>query len=95
MLAQLMLKHHSLPNLEQLNLKACRITPEGMTALAEGLLVKRKIKKLDLRCVVVPRIFEVMAIFNLLSTQTKTNLCGKLGVRGGYFCYQPPPPSCS
>ncbi|XP_064385052.1 uncharacterized protein LOC135333952 isoform X2 [Halichondria panicea] len=48
MLAQLMLKHHSLPNLEQLNLKACRITHEGMTALAEGLLVKRKIKKLDL-----------------------------------------------
>ena len=48
-LAQLMLKHRSLPNLAELNLKACQITDEGMKALAEGLLVKRNIRKLDLR----------------------------------------------
>ena len=48
-LSQLMLKHLSLPNLAELNLKACKITDEGMKALAEGLLVKRNIRKLDLR----------------------------------------------
>lgn len=48
-LAQLMLSHQSLPNLAELNLKACQITDEGMRALAEGLLVKRNIRKLDLR----------------------------------------------
>ena len=48
-LSQLMLKHRSLPNLAELNLKACQITDEGMKALAEGLLVKRNIRKLDLR----------------------------------------------
>ena len=39
----------SLPNLAELNLKACKITDAGMKALAEGLLVKRNIRKLDLR----------------------------------------------
>ena len=48
-LAQLMLNHQSLPNLSELNLKSCQITDEGMKALAEGLLVKRNIRKLDLR----------------------------------------------
>ena len=44
-----MLNHHSLPNLAELSLKACQITDEGMKALAEGLLVKKNIRKLDLR----------------------------------------------
>ena len=48
-LAKLMLNHRSLPNLAELNLKACMITDEGMKALAEGLLVKKSIRKLDLR----------------------------------------------
>ena len=48
-LAKLMLNHHSLPNLAELSLKACQITDEGMKALAEGLLVKKNIRKLDLR----------------------------------------------
>lgn len=52
-LAKLMLNHQSLPNLSELNLKACQITDEGMKALAEGLLVKKNIRKLDLRCSVV------------------------------------------
>lgn len=39
----------SLPNLAELNLRACKITDAGMKALAEGLLVKRNITKLDLR----------------------------------------------
>lgn len=50
-LAQLMLKHLSLPNLAELNLRACQITDDGMKALAEGLLVKRNIRKLNLRYV--------------------------------------------
>ena len=48
-LSQLMLKHSSLPNLAELSLKACQITDSGMKALAEGLLVKRRIRKIDLR----------------------------------------------
>ena len=44
-----MLNHCSLPNLAELSLKACQITDEGMKALAEGLLVKKNIRKLDLR----------------------------------------------
>lgn len=52
-LAQLMLKHLSLPNLSELNLKSCQISGEGMKALAEGLLVKRNIKKLNLRFVCI------------------------------------------
>lgn len=48
-LSQLMLKHSSLPNLAELSLKACQITDNGMKALAEGLLVKRRIRKIDLR----------------------------------------------
>ena len=48
-LSQLMLKHRSLPNLAELNLKACNITDDGMKALAEGLLVKRNIRRLNLR----------------------------------------------
>ena len=48
-LARLMLNHRSLPNLAELSLKACQITDDGMKALAEGLLVKKNIRKLDLR----------------------------------------------
>ena len=39
----------SLPNLSELNLRSCKIADAGMEALAEALLVKRNIKKLDLR----------------------------------------------
>lgn len=54
-----MLKHLSLPNLAELNLKACKITDEGMKALAEGLLVKRNIRKLDLRYAVFKLLREI------------------------------------
>ncbi len=42
----------------------------------------------------VPRLFEVVAIFNTLSQfNTQSCLfhsltCGKLGLRGGYFCLE-------
>lgn len=39
----------SLPNLAELNLRCCQITDDGMKALAESFLVKRNLKKLDLR----------------------------------------------
>lgn len=41
--------HRSLPNLSELNLRSCKIADAGMEALAEALLVKRNIRKLDLR----------------------------------------------
>ena len=48
-------QHHicyrSLPNLSELNLRSCHITDSGMEALAEALLVKRNIRKLNLRLV--------------------------------------------
>lgn len=47
-LSQLLLKHLSLPNLSELNLRSCHITDSGMEALAEALLVKRNIRKLNL-----------------------------------------------
>jgi Ran GTPase-activating protein (RanGAP) involved in mRNA processing and transport len=53
-LAKLMLNHRSLPNLAELSLKACQITDEGMKALAEGLLVKKNIRKLNLRYIPTP-----------------------------------------
>ena len=41
----------SLPNLEELNLRKCQISDEGISELAKGLIVKRNIKKLSIGCV--------------------------------------------
>ncbi|KAI6655121.1 Ubiquitinconjugating enzyme subfamily protein [Oopsacas minuta] len=48
MLAELLTKHQSLPNLTHLNLRACKITDAGAKGLAEGLLVKKKLLILNL-----------------------------------------------
>lgn len=38
----------SLPNLEELNLRKCQISDDGISELAKGLIVKRNIKKLSI-----------------------------------------------
>ena len=48
MLAELLSKHRSLPNLAHLNLRACRINDPGIKKLSEGLLVKKKLRILNL-----------------------------------------------
>ena len=48
MLAGLLTKHQSLPNLTHLNLRACKINDAGVKELAEGLLVKKKLLILNL-----------------------------------------------
>lgn len=80
-LAQLMVKHRSLPNLSELNLKACKITDEGMKALAEGLLVKRNIRRLNLSknpagANGLARILEVLAYSPCIEELVLTDISG-------------------
>lgn len=42
-----------MPNLTELNLRSCQITDKGMESLAESFLVKRNLRKLDLRYVII------------------------------------------
>ena len=48
MLAELLSKHRSLPNLTHLNLRACKINDAGVKNLSEGLLVKKNLRILNL-----------------------------------------------
>ena len=48
MLAELLMKHRSLPNLAHLNLRACKINDAGVRKLSEGLLVKKNLRILNL-----------------------------------------------
>ena len=61
----------SLPNLSELNLRSCKIADAGMEALAEALLVKRNIRKLDLRYDVIMTHDLIITLSCLLASVSK------------------------